>query len=167
MKKIFTLLAALLVAASMTGCVQQSELSPEDLPVKSIISGHAYYAFVNQSGSMQKDVVVPYGTEVRILYAIPDSSGKVNGYAMKSVVADALGGFRVDIGCPVGKALKVKCEVSFEATNYVKPEGSYGYVPSAAIFFGTTSEKSVASGSSAYFEINAGVTSNLTYPGTN
>lgn len=166
MKKIFTLM---IVAATFAfaGCAQQSELNPDTLPLKCVISGHAYYSFVNQSGSMQNDVVVPYGTEVRILYAIPDNSGKINGYAVKSVVADVLGGFRVDIGCPAGKSLKVKCETSFESTNYVKPEGSYGYVPSAAIFFGSTSEKSVAAGSSLYFEINAGVSSNLTYPGTN
>ena len=122
MKKIFTLM---IVAATFAfaGCAQQSELNPDTLPLKSVISGHAYYSFVNQSGSMQSDVVVPYGTEVRILYAIPDSSGKINGYAVKSVVADVLGGFRVDIGCPAGTSLKVKCETSFESTNYVKPEG--------------------------------------------
>ena len=161
MKKIFTILAALATFA-FVGCTEQSEISAESLPVKCIVTGHVTYNPVGATGSTTKSNL-PMGTEVRVFYGIPSGSGV--DYAVTTTTIDAMGGFRVDLGCPVGQALKVKCEVSFVASNYVKISGYW--TPNESLFFGNTSEKDISAGSAAHFKFTANRVSNLTYPETN
>lgn len=163
MKRFFTFIAVLFVAVGFAGCAEQSEISVETLPVKCVVSGHAYYSYTDPNGTLQKDVVVPVGSEVRVFFKLPSDEN----YSVTTVTTDPLGGFRVDLGCPVGQAYKIKCEISFLGTNYVKPKGSAYFAASEAIFYGQAAEKSVASGASGYFKVNAAVSSNLTYPDTN
>ena len=160
MKKIFAIFTVL-AAFAFVGCVEQTELSSETLPVKCIVTGYVHYT--SHNGSSADATPVPVGTEVRVLYGIP--SGSQVEYALTTTTTDNAGCFRVDLGCPAGQALTVKCEVSFVASHYISI-GSSGYVPNEALFYGSSVEKTIAAGAASHFIFEATRQLNLTYPDT-
>ena len=144
MKKIFAILVVLATFA-FVGCVKQSEFSADSLPVKCIVTGYVTY-----SGNP-----IPMGTEVRVFYGIP--SGEEVDYAVTTTTINAKGGFRADLGCPVGQSLKVRCEVSYVAVESM----------SENLYYGASTEKTILSGSADHFKFTVAKKSNLTYPETN
>lgn len=160
MKKIFAILT-ILAAFTFVGCVKQTEFSSDSLPVKCVVTG--YVKYTSHDGNNSSTTALPVGTEVRVLYAIPSES-KVD-YAVTTTTIDNSGCFRVDLGCPAGQALKVKCETSFVATHYISVEGS-GTISNQALFYGCTEEKTIAAGAASHFIFEATRQLNLTYPDT-
>ena len=162
MKKIFAIFTVF-AAFAFVGCVKQTEISPDSLPLKCVVTGYVEYTS-NTSNSSQT-TTLREGTEVRVLYGIP--SGSEVQYAVTTTKIDAMGGFRVDIGCPVGQALRVKCEVSFIASHHISIQSGGLRVPNEALFYGVSEEKTIPAGSAAHFKFDAVHKSNLTYPKTN
>lgn len=147
-------LACLALVVSLAGIacmscekVQPTDLTEENLPVKSIICGHVRYCPTGQD---------PYtanpGLDVNIFYGEKDASGNVN-YALKTVKTGQYGYFETKIGCPVGKSIEVKVECRDAATNRATQTGKTGTVNTDAYFF-TQVSKTVDCGTAAYFAVD-------------
>lgn len=158
MKKIFTLVGLVALMAGFTACTKnQTELSGETLPHKITVSG-----FVRYLDRTDKELVDP-GTLVNIYYGLPDEKGNVE-FAVKTVAVDRDAFFEVQIGCPPGKALKVKAQSSWIGS-YETLDEKNKTTDSDAHFFGESPLKDVACGSAVCFTIDMGPVSFDSEPG--
>ena len=146
---IFSLLAG---AASCS--VKTTELSTDNLPVKSIVCGHARLFPADDNGTVEWDETADVsGLEVNILYGIEDDKGNVS-YALKQIKTHEDGFFETEIGCPVGKTLKVKVNCQVLGNSYAQVEGSYGDYTSSEAWFYAEVEHDVPCGKSVYFALD-------------
>lgn len=138
-----------LVSASCTK--QQTELSGDNLPQKITVLGHARYVPLDKNLAPETPEIVSAGTGVNVFYGIPNADGKVEAYACKSIVTDATGKFKTEIGCPVGQTLEVKVESSCRADSYAKPDKGSNVVVDT-YFYGTVTRQ-VPCGKTQYFDL--------------
>ncbi len=146
-------LAGLLIIASFAGTacvscehVDPTDLTEENLPVKSIVCGHVRYL---PSGSDPYSAEV--GLDVNIFYGEKDDKGNVT-YAAKSVKTRQDGYFEATVGCPVGKSLEVKVEC--RGTGDSQTTDAKGKKVTESAFFYATVSKTVDCGMAAYFAMD-------------
>lgn len=150
--RIFTLAAIgmMLMAVSCSKSMQTS-LDEENLPVKIKVTGHVRYLATEDDGTPSDPAVVEAGTSVNIMYGIPDADGNVE-FALMAVETDGSGYFESQIGCPVGKTMKVKASSSYLSESYaLDREGDY---VSTDTYFFAEIEKSVLCGETVYYALD-------------
>ncbi len=119
------------------------------------------YIAVDKNGKSDTDVPNP-GFEVKIFYGLPDSDGNVE-YAVKTVTTVQDGYFETTLGCPAGKALKVKCVAEGKGDTYAANEDNK--LTDTEAYFYTAVEKSVDCGMAAYFKLDMTPTALISEPG--
>lgn len=150
MKKIIALAGLVALMVGSTACTKdQTELSGDTLAQKITVSGYVRYVEAGEDPEL-----VDRGTLVNIYYGLPDAEGKVE-FAVKTVAVNNDAFFEVQIGCPPGKALKVKIQSSMEGTSDAIDEDGKK-TNSDAYFFGESALENVACGSAVCFTLDMG-----------
>ena len=108
MRKISFFGIVMVLLLSMVGCSKQTELSTDVLPTKVTVMGYVRYITLNKNLQSEEPELVDKGHQVNIFYGVPNDKGNVDGYALKTVTVDNNAFFKVELGCPVGKTLKVR-----------------------------------------------------------
>ncbi|MBO4944260.1 MAG: hypothetical protein J6C91_03225 [Muribaculaceae bacterium] len=147
-------LAGLILLVSLTGtaCVScervgPTELTEENLPVKSIICGHVRYAPTGKTPT-----TADVGLDVNIFYGQKDENGNVN-YALKTVKTRQTGYFETTLGCPVGQTLEVKVECRGQSNTDATEDSGTGKSDVRAYFHAEVS-KTITCGTAAYFKMD-------------
>lgn len=158
MKKTFIFVCLSALVLSLAGCVKQTELSTDTLPVSVTVSGYVRYIALDKDLLPEKPEVVDKGHVVNIYYGIPDESGNVS-YALKTVTVDGDAFFKTELGCPVGKTLQVKAQSSMYGDSYCADEEGKS-VSCESYFFGEV-QASITCGSSHCFKLDMAPVANV------
>lgn len=118
MKKIIVFICLSVLAMLFAGCVKQSELSTDTLPVKVTVTGYVRYIALNSSLSKENPELVSAGHIVNLFYGVPGKEGQVEAYALKTVTVNSDGFFETTLGCPVGRSLEIRAETSMYGESY-------------------------------------------------
>ena len=153
----FGILMVLIVA--MAACTKQTELSTDVLETKVTAMGYVRYIALNKNLQAEDPELVNAGHQVNIFYGVPNDKGNVEAYALKTITVDNDGFFKVELGCPVGKSLKVRVESSMYGDSYTtNNEGKK--VACESYFFGEQ-EASISCGSAHSFKLDMTPVSNF------
>ena len=141
----------LLVSLAGTACVScehvdPTDLTEENLPVKSIVCGHVRYAPEGSAATLAE-----VGLDVNIFYGQKDDNGNVD-YALKTVKTRQGGFFETTLGCPVGQTLEVKVECCGVSKNNAKDDK--GSTSSVQAYFHAEVAKTLTCGTAAYFKMD-------------
>ena len=158
MKKTFIFVCLSALVLSLAGCVKQTELSTDTLPVSVTVTGYVRYSALDKDLKPEEPEIVDKGHLVNIYYGIPDDKGNVD-YALKTVAVNGDAFFNTTLGCPVGKALKVKVQSSMYGDSYCANEEGKK-VSCEAYFFGEF-EASIACGSTHCFKLDMAPVANV------
>ncbi len=158
MKKTFIFVCLSALVLSLTGCVKQTDLSTDTLPVSVTVTGYVRYVALDKDLKPEDPEIVDKGHLVNIYYGIPDEKGNV-AYALKTVEVNADAFFKTTLGCPVGKALKVKAQSSMYGDSYCANEE--GKKVSCESYFYGEVETSITSGSSYCFKLDMAPVANV------
>ena len=137
---------------TITGCTEQTELSCDALPTKVTVMGYVRYIAYDKNISAEDPELVNSGHQVKIFYGVPNDKGVVEAYALKTTKVDNNAFFKVSLGCPVGKTLKVRVESSMIGDSYSTNEKGTK-VPCEAYFF-SEQEATISCGSAHSFKID-------------
>lgn len=160
---IVSLAGAGMACSSCSSKVEPTQLDEQTLATKSIICGHVRYIYKDNTGAVKTPESPKPGQQVLIFYGLPDADGNVE-YACKTVTTQGQDGyFETTLGCPVGKALRVKAECTLVEETYGRNEKG-DYISTDAYFYGMV-EKSVDCGKAEYFKLDLVPTASVTEPG--
>ena len=151
MKK-FSLLCLSAILFALVGCTEQTELSTDVLETKVTVMGYVRYIKLNKNLAQEDPELVDPGHKVNIFYGIPDDKGNVAAYALKTVTVDSDAFFKVELGCPVGKTLKVRVESSMYGESYATDKD--GKKVSCETYFFGEKEADIACGSAHNFQLD-------------
>lgn len=142
----------LVVAASCS--VETTELSTDNLPVKSVVCGYVRLFTTDSHGVVEWDETADVsGLDVNVMYGIKDAKGNIS-YALKQVKTQEDGFFETNIGCPIGKTLQVKVTCKVLGNSYAPVEGSYGNYTSSETWFYSEVAHDVSCGKSVFFALD-------------
>ena len=159
MRKISFFGIVMVLLLSMVGCSKQTELSTDVLPTKVTVMGYVRYITLNKNLQAEEPELVDKGHQVNIFYGVPNDKGNVDGYALKTVTVDDNAFFKVELGCPVGKTLKVRVASSMYGDSYTT--NKEGKKVSCETYFFGEQEASVLCGSSHSFTLDITPASNF------
>lgn len=159
MKKISFIGILMVLLISFTGCTEQTELSTDILETKVTAMGYVRYIALNKNLQSEEPELVNGGHQVNIFYGIPNDKGSVEAYALKTVTVDNNAFFKVELGCPVGKTLKVRVESSMYGDSYTSNEE--GKKVSCDTYFFGQQEASITCGSAYSFKLDMSPVANF------